>query len=407
MNYEATNLGDPLNHVVADGALLVFDEVHKVKRVGGKRAASALEVARYAEHTIALTGTPMPNSYLDVYNLLHILYPHDYDWYFGFRESVLKSPDQRVVDAVNRSIQPFFCRTSKRMLGVPEPNPDHIVGVPASAAESNLLGVVRSALGQDPLALIIRILQLESDPSMLLGEVSQADLETISDSDVDEASPAPSLEPLALSERDRRLALSDVSSTKTRACLDLVEDLVGEGKSVIVWCIFVQSMDNLIEALGRRGICAEKISGSVPMEERTRILRDFRVGTLEVLVTNPHTLAESVSLHMSCHDAVYFEYSYNLVHLLQSKDRINRLGLPDDQYTQYHFMQSVFPGGEGEGWSLDRNIYERLGEKEQVMLDAIDHGVLESGSTDERDWEIIFRGLFDDGENVNDDRRGQ
>ena len=144
-----------------------------------------------------------------------------------------------------------------------------------------------------------------------------------------------------------------------------------------------------------------------PMEQRTRILRDFRVGTLEVLVTNPHTLAESVSLHRSCHDAVYFEYSYNLVHLLQSKDRINRLGLPDDQYTQYHFMQSVFPGGEGEGWSLDRNIYERLGEKEQVMLDAIDHGVLESGSTDERDWEIIFRGLFDDGENVNDDRRGQ
>lgn len=70
-------------------------------------------------------------------------------------------------------------------------------------------------------------------------------------------------------------------------------------------------------------------------------------------------------------------------------------------------MQSVFPGGEGEGWSLDRNIYERLGEKGQVMLDAIDHGVLESGSTDERDWEIIFRGLFDDGENVNDDRRGQ
>lgn len=57
-----------------------------------------------------------------------------------------------------------------------------------------------------------------------------------------------------------------------------------------------------------------------PMEQRTRILRDFRVGTREVLVTNPHTLAESVSLHMSCHDAVYIEYSYNLVHLLQSKD---------------------------------------------------------------------------------------
>ena len=56
-----------------------------------------------------------------------------------------------------------------------------------------------------------------------------------------------------------------------------------------------------------------------------------------MLVTNPQTLAESVSLHSVCHDAVYFEYSYNLVHLLQSKDRIHRLGLPDDQKTRYYY----------------------------------------------------------------------
>ena len=49
-----------------------------------------------------------------------------------------------------------------------------------------------------------------------------------------------------------------------------------------------------------------------------------------MLLTNPHTLAESVSLHSVCHDAVYFEYSYNLVHPLQSKDRIHRLGLPKE-----------------------------------------------------------------------------
>ena len=50
----------------------------------------------------------------------------------------------------------------------------------------------------------------------------------------------------------------------------------------------------------------------------------------------------------------------------------------------------------GGSWSLDRNIYERLQYKEQVMLDSIDRGTLEPGYTDERDLELVFKGLFDD-----------
>ena len=396
LNYEAAAMGEALHHAVEDKSLLVFDEVHKVKRVGGRRAQAALDVAEHAKYTIALTGTPIPNSYLDVYNLLHILYPADYDWYFGFRTSALKNPDQRVIDNVNASMQPFFCRTNKRMLGVPEPNPDNVVSVPASDWEAGLLHAVREELSQDPLALIIRVLQLESDPSMLLSEVSWSDLHTISDADDEADAAAVSTRPLALDSRNREAALSGLRSSKMGACLELVERLVAERKTVIVWCIFTQTMENLLDAFDRMNLRVRKISGAVPMDERSAILGDFKAGCLDVLVTNPHTLAESVSLHMACHDAIYFEYSYNLVHLLQSKDRINRLGLPDGQYTQYHFLQTVFPGRGEEGWSLDRNIYDRLNEKEQTMIDAIDRGVLEPGSTDERDWEIVFQGLFDD-----------
>lgn len=68
----------------------------------------------------------------------------------------------------------------------------------------------------------------------------------------------------------------------------------------------------------------------------------FKNKEFNILITNPHTLAESVSLHHVCHDAIYYEYSYNLVHLLQSKDRIHRLGLPEKQYTQYYYMNTLF-----------------------------------------------------------------
>ena len=52
--------------------LLVFDEVHKVKAINGKQAGAALEISKYANYIIAMTGTPIPNTYLDIYNLLHI-----------------------------------------------------------------------------------------------------------------------------------------------------------------------------------------------------------------------------------------------------------------------------------------------------------------------------------------------
>ena len=112
-----------------------------------------------------------------------------------------------------------------------------------------------------------------------------------------------------------------------------------------------------------------------------------------MLLTNPHTLAESVSLHSVCHDAIYYEYSYNLVHLLQSKDRIHRLGLPDDQYTQYHFLEINYQTEDGP-WSMDAAVYDRLKEKEQTMLNAIDHHVLETMPTSQEDLDLIFAKLF-------------
>lgn len=102
-----------------------------------------------------------------------------------------------------------------------------------------------------------------------------------------------------------------------------------------------------------------------------------------------YTLAESVSLHSVCHDALYFEYSYNLVHLLQSKDRIHRLGLPEGQYTQYTYLQLMYETEDG-SWSMDSDVLHLLQEKEQTMLQAIDNQVLEILPSSEEDLELIF-----------------
>lgn len=392
MNYESCqSLQSELASIASSDTLLVFDEVHKVKRIGGKRASAALEIAKGAPYVIALTGTPIPNSYCDIFNLLHIMYPDDYVSYFGFSKKQLEKPDGALVGKINDAVRPFFCRTNKSMLGVPLPEPDEIIRVPASQEENELLAVLKRDAGENHLALIVRILQLESVPDMLFSVISDCDLAgLLEDDDIKTVKD----DGLPKNDFNQQLVERSFPSQKETACIKKVQELVAAGKSVIVWCVFIRSIRNLICALTDAGISAVAISGETDMATRGRSLEAFKAGEASVLITNPHTLAESVSLHGVCHDAIYYEYGYNLIHLLQSKDRIHRLGLPEGQYTQYYFLQAIFNAG-GKEWSLDSNIYERLREKEQTMLDAIDSDRLETGAMDENDIEIVFRGLFD------------
>ena len=368
MNYEAfehnQDLTEALRERIDGRTMLVFDEVHRIKAIGGKRAEGVAPIAKNSKYTIVMTGTPIPNNYSDVYNFLHILYGDDYDDYFvlGPKElSELKGPD---ATEFNKKLQPFYCRTTKNRLNVPPPRMDNVLSFAASEEENDLFRRLHEAK-MNPLVLMIRILQLESNPVML-GESSLEGIEALSFSDDGEMPRIKSMKAMGDAE--------DVLTSKTKGCIDLVESLAASGKSVIVWCIFIRSIRTLAHRLENDGISVCTIYGDT--QDRQVAIDGFKSGRYRVMVTNPQTLAESVSLHEVCHDAVYFEYSYNLVHMLQSKDRIHRLGLAPGQYTQYHFLETLFEDGD-KMVSLDEAIHDRLNHKEKVMLDAIENDDLE------------------------------
>ena len=391
VNYEALlNFQDELRSIISGDAMLVFDEIHKVKKVDGVRANSARVIARDASYVVALTGTPIPNSYVDIYNLLNILYPDDYGTFFGFTPKFLKDPSPTEIASINAALQPFFCRTNKEKLGVPPVSPDLEVDVNASPTETALFYRLRDMYKNDPLALIIRILQMESDPEMLFDALEPEEFDGMIDLDGSIGGPGVDVYDTSL----RSIVGVCGPTTKTLRCIDLASSLLNKGKPLIIWCFFKKTMYNLAYMLEDKGFHGAVINGSTPQSKRDTILGSFKAGEIDFLLTNPHTLAESVSLHSICHDAIYFEYGYNLVHLLQSKDRIHRLGLPDGQYTQYYFMQTYY-SSKTDDWSLDKKIYDRLSEKESTMLQTIDRGVLEPGSTDKQDINLVFEGLFD------------
>lgn len=388
-NYESIRtFENEISQLVSDRTLLVFDEVHKVKRVDGIYATAAVNIASKANHIIAMTGTPIPNSYLDLYNLLHILYNDEYREFFGFETYSLKNPTAGEIEIINDKIQPFFCRTTKKELQVPDANDDCTLDVFATEQEQEIFNIICKKYANNKLALFVRTLQLESNPKMLLQKLDLREFSSILDiaDDIDK------IDYIDLAMDIKELVDAVDITSKKQACIDKTIQLVSQGKKVIIWCIFRDSIRNLESMLNSHGINAKSIYGEVALNDRIKLMNDYKSGKFEVLITNPHTLAESVSLHTVCHDAIYYEYSYNLVHLLQSKDRIHRLGLPKNQYTQYYFLQSVFDN-KGESFSMDSKVYERLKEKEKTMLDAIDNHELEPVYTPEEDLKIIFDSL--------------
>lgn len=391
-NYESLHsILDEVNSIIDNKTLLVFDEIHKVKAIQGQRAEDALTIAKKASFTIAMTGTPIPNSYTDIKNILNILYSDEYNDFFGFTDAQLKNPTIRDIEEINIKLQPFFCRTTKEQLFVPPANRDIILDTMASKIENEIFNILCMKYKKNKLALIIRILQLESNPKMLL-EAIENNYEDYSEVLYIQGS-IEDIEYKDYSNEVVKLINSIDKTVKFNKCINQVCKLIIEKKPVIIWCIFIDSILSIKEELFKKGIKVECIFGSTDNKERTEIIERFKKKEIEVLITNPHTLGESVSLHKECHDAIYFEYSYNLVHLLQSKDRIHRLGLPTNQYTQYYYLQNYYTSSDSSSFSLDNKIYERLLKKEAIMLEAIENNKFEPVTSSEKDIEIVFSDL--------------
>jgi SNF2 family DNA or RNA helicase len=148
----------------------------------------------------------------------------------------------------------------------------------------------------------------------------------------------------------------------------LIDEIIGREESVVVWFNFIASMKKIFEIVSNeRNYSIAMIYGATPGETREKIIDEFNEGKIKILLTNPHTLAESVSLHKKCNNAIYMEMNYNLSQYLQSRDRIHRLGIEPNRETNYYILLTKY-----NGYSIDEKIYKALHKKEFRMYDTIE-----------------------------------
>ncbi|MGL5205290.1 MAG: SNF2-related protein, partial [Metamycoplasmataceae bacterium] len=370
--------------------LVILDESHKIKSNLGVWSKSLIHSLKEANYMILLSGTPIPNGINDLYTQLQLLFQEDYDSYFGWDYNELENMIN--LESFNKKINPFFVRTNKDDLLVPKAEPDVIKNIKMSKEEENLFKQIYKEFGNsNPLELIIRCMQASSNPKLLMKKISNDDIEAFQSDEDDKKSMNKNNTSNKIITRDFKYIKY---SSKFKECVNFIKKLVNNGKSIILWGIFIETMNDFFKYLNKEGVNCRIINGSVDIASREKIIDDFQKKEFSVLIANPNTIAESVSLHQNCHDAIYYEYSYNLTHLIQSKDRIHRLGLKEGTQTNYYFFNLINKNNNFN--PIDALIYERLKQKEQTMLKVIERREIINviSNDDDYDWKKIIEKML-------------
>jgi SNF2 family DNA or RNA helicase len=400
-----------LDFLKRNKTMVVVDEAHRIKNPDGIWGKSSVEIAKEAIARVILTGTPAPNGYEDLYNLYQFLYPFKYKEILGFHfENLVEMSKTNLHEStrVKRfidNISPYFIRIKKSDLKLPKTK-DHIVVSEMGKAqreiydfietkyikafESDSSGTVKNVLNK---AKLIRLRQAATNPALLERPIK----ETLAEDDYELRSMKGIRVPDEFQNDSEILSqIYNYAKTETPQKFIEVERILTEkvlpskGKAII-WTIFIQNAKELQKYLQKNGIESRLLIGEVDQPERELVISQFndpKNSEFQVVIANPFSVAESISLHKGCHNAIYMERDYNCSNFLQSKDRIHRVGLSPDQETNYYFILS--------NDSIDDVIDEKLKEKVKRMEVIIDEDIPLFARIDDSDETDLIKALIDD-----------
>lgn len=366
VNYEriADLVGSLTLHLRARPTLLVLDEAHRMKLgTAGKWGQACYSLAPHAKTRLILTGTPAPNGPEDLSSLFGFVWPG-----MGRRrvEGALSGAN---LQAASRQLAPFYVRTTKEDLALPpttiEPRRVKFDGIHRQVYDA-LIEASRTRVkdSADPAVLNMtasRLLMAADSPALLsLGQSRYDALDFKFDS-----RQVPHDKALDALLRDLPALEFPPKYRETLAILN--ENRIA-GRKTIVWSTYVRNLTSLHALLEDNGLNPAMVHGGT--KDREYQLEKFRHdSTSWVLLSNPATLGEGVSLHQVCHEAIYLDRDYNAGRYLQSLDRIHRLGLPSDVRTRMVLLIA-------EG-TIDEVVHERLDLKIRFQLNILNDPYVE------------------------------
>ncbi|MEW2282958.1 SNF2-related protein [Streptomyces sp. NPDC047841] len=325
--------------------MVVADEAQHVKNPYSATAKALRTIPSPAR--VALTGTPVENNLSELWALLDWTTPGLLGPLKSFRarhaRAVENGEDEEAVRRLARLVRPFLLRRKKSDPGIvpelpPKTETDHPVPLTREQAalyeavvrESML--AIETAQGMARRGLVLKLLgalkQICDHPALYLKEDPRPD---------------------RLAARSGKLALLD----------ELLDTLLAEDGSALVFTQYVGMARLLTAHLSARAIPVDLLHGGTPVPERERMVDRFQDGGTPVLVLSLKAAGTGLNLTRAGH-VVHFDRWWNPAVEEQATDRAYRIG--QTQPVQVHRLVT-------EGTVEDR-IAEMLASK-RALADAI------------------------------------
>ncbi|MFJ7076862.1 SNF2-related protein [Streptomyces sp. NPDC098781] len=343
--------------------MVVADEAQHVKNPYSATAKALRTIPTPAR--VALTGTPVENNLSELWALLDWTTPGLLGPLKSFRarhaRAVENGEDQEAVARLARLVRPFLLRRKKSDPGIvpelpPKTETDH--PVPLTREQAALYeAVVRESMyaietaeGMARRGMVLKLLtslkQICDHPALYLKEET-----------------ASATERLAV--RSGKLTLLD----------ELLDTLLAEDGSALVFTQYVGMARLIASHLAARAVPVDLLHGGTPVPERERMVDRFQSGATPVLVLSLKAAGTGLNLTRAGH-VVHFDRWWNPAVEEQATDRAYRIG--QTQPVQVHRLIT-------EGTVEDR-IAEML-ESKRALADAI-LGSGESALTELTDREL-------------------
>ncbi|MFE0374499.1 SNF2-related protein [Streptomyces inhibens] len=359
----------------AGWGLVVADEAQHIKNPFSATAKALRSIP--AKARVALTGTPVENNLSELWAILDWTTPGLLGPLGRFRTryaqaiegGVAASPEAgAAAERLARLVRPFLLRRRKSDPGIaPElpPKTETDRAVALTKEQAGLYeAVVREGLdeiaGTDGFArrgLVVKLLtslkQICNHPAQYLKE------------QVAEVGPAAGA--ARFSGRSGKVELLD----------ELLDTILAEGASVLVFTQYVQ-MARLLEAhLAARGVPTQFLHGGTPVARREEMVQRFQDGAAPVFLLSLKAAGTGLNLTRAAH-VVHFDRWWNPAVEAQATDRAYRIG--QTQPVQVHRIIT-------EGTIEDR-IAEMLSRKQQLADAVLGSGEGEAALTELTDAQL-------------------
>jgi superfamily II DNA or RNA helicase len=286
---------------------LVLDEAQWIKNPATRSSQAVRQML--AEHRLCLTGTPVENHLGELWSIMDFLNPQclgsERGFRHYFRQPIEQQGDASRMQLLLQRIAPWMLRRTKDQVASELP-PKTVVQlkVPFTDEQRDFYRQLRSAAWADLDARLAEVEREGAQRVLVLSALLR----------LRQACCDPAL-----------LQRPDIASGKRQHCLDMIEELVAEGRAVLLFSQFTAMLDLLAEDLSRLGIAHFQLTGQTPADERKRRVAAFQAGEAPVFLIS--LKAGGVGLNLTRADVViHYDPWWNSAAERQASDRAHRIG---------------------------------------------------------------------------------